>query len=106
MMEPRYDYNVPEELFKLIEDEFAGAKIAKRYLESKDTSIFKEWGKGLMEKTYELGTRPEFNDHMYEMIRLVAKKTGEVKFPHEAQRFIEIAPPRLGYDSKPDDPNF
>ena len=43
MMEPRYDYNVPEELFKLIEDEFAGAKIAKRYLESKDTSIFKEW---------------------------------------------------------------
>ena len=91
MMTPKFDYNVPEELFKLIEDEFGGAKIAEKYLESKDISVFEEWGKGLMEKTYELGTKPEYNDHMYEMIKLSAEKTGEITFPHEAQRFIEIA---------------
>jgi hypothetical protein len=91
MMQPRYDYNIPEELFKTIEGEFAGDRIAKKYLESKDASIFEEWGKNLMEKTYELGTKPEYNDHMYEMVKLVAEKTGEVRFPHEAQRFIEIA---------------
>jgi len=90
-MQSKYDYNIPEELFKSIEDEFAGAKIAEKYLESKDASVFEEWGKSLMERTYELGIKPEFNDHMYEMVKLVAEKTGEVRFPHEAQRFIEIA---------------
>lgn len=90
MMTPKFDYNVPEELFKLIEDEFGGAKIAEKYLESKDSSVFEEWGRNLMEKTYELGTKPEYNDHMYDMIKLSAEKTGEITFPHEAQRFIEI----------------
>ena len=91
MMTPKFDYNIPEELFKIIEEEFGGAKIAEKYLESKDTSIFEEWGKNLMEKTYELGIKPEYIDHMYEMVKLSAEKTGEIKFPHEAQRFIEIA---------------
>lgn len=91
MMQPRYDYNIKEELFKTIEDEFAGAKIAEKYLESKDISVFEEWGKNLMEKTYELGTKPEYIDHMYEVVKLSAEKTGEIRFPHEAQRFIEIA---------------
>ncbi|MHA2051051.1 MAG: hypothetical protein ACW986_15670 [Promethearchaeota archaeon] len=90
MMTPKYDYNVPEELFKLIEDEFGGAKIAEKYLESKNASVFEDWGKNLMEKTYELGTKPEYNDHMYDMVKLSAKETGEIRFPHEAQRFIEI----------------
>jgi hypothetical protein len=90
-MTPKFDYNVPEELFKLIEDEFGGAKIAEKYLESKDVSVFEEWGQNLMKKTYELGTKPEYNDHMYDMIKLSAEKTGEIRFPHEAQRFIEIA---------------
>jgi hypothetical protein len=90
-MQPRFDYNLSNELFKSIEDEFGGAKIAEKYLESKDVSIFEEWGKNLMERSYELGIKPEFNDHLYEMVQMVAEKTGEVKFPHEAQRFIEIA---------------
>ncbi len=90
MMQPRFDYNLKEELFKAIEDEFGGAKIAQKYLESKNVSVFEEWGKTLMEKTYELGTKPEFVDHLYEMVQLVSEKTGEVRFPHEAQRFIEI----------------
>ncbi|MFX0081833.1 MAG: hypothetical protein ACFE94_08780 [Candidatus Hodarchaeota archaeon] len=90
MMQPRYDYNIREELFKTIEEEFGGAKIAKKYLESKDASVFEEWGKNLMERTYELGIKPENIDHMYEMIKLSAEKTGEIRFPHEAQRFIEI----------------
>jgi len=90
-MTPKYDYNVSEELFKTIEDEFGGAKIAEKYLESKDISVFEEWGKNLMTKTYELGIKPEYNDHMYDMIKLTAEKTGEIRFPHEAQRFIEIA---------------
>ena len=90
MMTPKFDYNIPEELFKIIEEEFGGAKIAEKYLELKDTSIFEEWGKNLMMKAYELGTKPEFNDHMYDMVKLSAEKTGEIRFPHEAQRFIEI----------------
>jgi len=91
MMTPRFDYNIKEELFKTIEDEFGGAKIAEKYLESKDVSVFDEWGINLMKKTYELGIKPEFNDHMYDMVKLSAEKTGEIRFPHEAQRFIEIA---------------
>ncbi len=91
MMQPKFNYNISEELFKSIEDQFGGAKIAEKYLESKDDSVFKEWGKGLMEKTFELGVKPENMDHLYEMVQMVAEKTGEVKFPHEAQRFIEIA---------------
>jgi hypothetical protein len=90
-MQPKYDYNLPEELFKTIEEEFAGAKIVEKFLESEDASVFEEWGKELMEKTYELGIKPEYNDHLYEMVKMVAEKTGEVRFPHEAQRFIEIA---------------
>jgi len=89
-MTTKFDYNIPEELFKIIEEEFSGAKIAEKYLESKDGSVFEEWGKNLMEKTYELGTKPEYNDHMYDLIKLSAEKTGEITFPHEAQRFIEI----------------
>ncbi|HEA70668.1 hypothetical protein LCGC14_2938510 [marine sediment metagenome] len=91
MMQPKFNYNLSEELFKSIEDQFGGVKIAEKYLNSKDDSVFDEWGKNLMEKAYELGTKPEFNDHLYEMVQMVAKKTGEVRFPHEAQRFIEIA---------------
>ena len=91
MMTPKFDYNIKEELFKIIEEEFAGAKIAEKYLESKDISVFEEWGKNLMKKTYELGIKPEYNDHMYDMVKLSAEKTGEIRFPHEAQRFIEIA---------------
>ncbi len=90
MMQPKYNYNIPEELFKSIENDFAGAKIAQKYLDSKDASVFIEWGKGLMEKTYELGIKSEYRDHLYEMVQMVAEKTGEVAFPHEAQRFIEI----------------
>lgn len=91
MMQPRYDYNISEELFKTIEDEFAGKKVAEKYIESKDVSVFDEWGKNLMEKTYELGIKPEYIDHLYEMVKLNAEKSGETTFPHEAQRFIEIA---------------
>jgi hypothetical protein len=91
MMQPKYEYNLPEELFKTIEEEFGGKVIAEKYLQSKDISVFEEWGKNLMEKTYGLGTKPEFVDHTYEMIKFVDDETGEGRFPHEAQRFIEIA---------------
>lgn len=91
MMTPKYDYNVPEELFKIIEEEFGGRRIAEKYIESNNVSVFEEWGRNLMKKTYELGIKPEYNDHMYDMIKLSAEKTGEIRFPHEAQRFIEIA---------------
>jgi len=91
MMQPKYNFNIPEELFKTIEDEFGGEIIAQKYLDSKDITVFNEWGKNLMETTYKIGTKPEFVDHTYEMIKMVDDKTGEGRFPHEAQRFIEIA---------------
>jgi len=90
MMTPKFNYNVTEELFKAIEDEFGGAKIAEKYLQSKNVSVFEEWGKNLMEKTYELGTKPEYIDHLYEMVKFAAEKSRQTTFPHEAQRFIEI----------------
>ena len=90
MMQPKYEFNLSDELFKTIEEEFGGAKIAEKYLESKNISVFEEWGKNLMERTYEWGTKPEFMDHTYEMIKFVDDQTGEGRFPHEAQRFIEI----------------
>ena len=87
----KYNYHIPEELFQTIETEFDGEKIAKKYLESKDSSIFEEYGKNWMERTYELGKKPENSDRTYEMIKMAAEKTGQLLFPHEAQRFIEIA---------------
>ena len=47
MMQPKFNYNISEELFKSIEDQFGGAKIVEKYLESKNDSVFKEWGKGV-----------------------------------------------------------
>ncbi|HUX98424.1 MAG TPA: hypothetical protein VMV49_02605 [Candidatus Deferrimicrobium sp.] len=87
----KYDYNIPEELFQTIEKEFDGDIIAKKYLESKDASLFETYGKKWMERTYELGTKPENMDRAYEVLKMAAQKTGELLFPHEAQRFIEIA---------------
>ena len=91
MMQPKYNFNLSEKLFKAIEDEFAGDNIGQKYLDSKNVAVFDDWGKNLMEKAYELGTKPENVDHTYEMIQMVDDETGEGRFPHEAQRFIEIA---------------
>lgn len=87
----KYNYKISEELFQAIEKEFDGEAIAKKYLETKDDSIFKPYGKDWMTRTYELGTKPENIDRTYEMMKIAAEKTGELLFPHEAQRFIEIA---------------
>jgi hypothetical protein len=87
----KYEYNIPENLFQTIEQEFDGENIVKAYLESKNASIFKNYGQKWMERTYELGTKPENMDRTYEVLKIAAQKTGELLFPHEAQRFIEIA---------------
>ncbi len=91
MATPKYNYRISEDLFQTIEQEFDGKTIAKKFLETKDPSIFEEYGKNWMTRTYELGTKPEYIDRTYEMIKIAAKKTGQLLFPHEAQRFIEIA---------------
>ena len=89
---PVRNYRLSKDLFDAIENEFKTETIAKKYLESKDPQLFKEYGKNLMDRTYELGIKPEFSDRMYEMIQFATKETGgEVRFPHEPQRFIEIA---------------
>lgn len=87
----KYNYSISEDLFQAIEKEFDGETIAKKFLETKNTAIFDEYGKNWMTRTYELGTKPEYIDHTYEMIKFAAEKTGQLLFPHEAQRFIEIA---------------
>ncbi|NVM30258.1 MAG: hypothetical protein HWN65_15545 [Candidatus Helarchaeota archaeon] len=87
----KYNYKISDELFQTIEKEFDGAAIAKKFLESKDASIFEDYGKNWMQRTYELGTKPENMDRTYKMIKMAAEKTGQLLFPHEAQRFIEIA---------------
>lgn len=87
----KYNYKISEDLFQAIEKEFDGEAIAKKFLETKDASIFEEWGKNWMTRTHELASKPENIDHTYEMIKMMAEKTGQLLFPHEAQRFIEIA---------------
>ena len=87
----KYNYHISEELFQTIEKEFDGEAIAQKYLNSKDTALFESYGKAWMQRTYELGTKPENIDRTYEMLKIAAEKTGELLFPHEAQRFIEIA---------------
>ncbi|MFW9949134.1 MAG: hypothetical protein ACFFKA_03280 [Candidatus Thorarchaeota archaeon] len=91
MMQPNYNYNISEELFSAIEQNFSGIAIANKYIESRDKSLFEKWGKEWMDHTYNLSIKPEYNDHMFDMIKLAYEKTKEAKFPHEAQRFIEIA---------------
>ena len=89
---PVRNYRISKDLFDAIENEFKTETIAKKYLESKDPNLFKEHGKKLMEKTYELGSKPEYSDRIYELIQMAGKDTGgEVIFPHVPQRFIEIA---------------
>ncbi len=87
----KYNYSISEDLFQAIEKEFDGEAIAKKFLETKDASVFEENGKNWMVRTHELGTKPENIDRTYEMMKLAAEKTGQLLFPHEAQRFIEIA---------------
>lgn len=91
MSTQKFEYSISEELFQAIEQEFDGKTIAQRYLQSKDATIFETYGANWMRRTYELSIKPEYLDHTYEMIKQAAKKTGQLLFPHEAQRFIEIA---------------
>ncbi|MFW9951581.1 MAG: hypothetical protein ACFFKA_15810 [Candidatus Thorarchaeota archaeon] len=99
MMQPNFNYNISEELFAAIENNFSGELIASKYIESKDKALFEKWGKDWMDYTYKLAIKPEYNDHMFDMIKLAYEKTEEVKFPHEAQRFIEIANLAIHYMS-------
>ena len=87
----KYNYHISEDLFQAIEKEFDGETIAKKYLETKDAAIFETYGKNWMTRTYELGSKPEHIDRAYEVLKMAAEKTGQLLFPHEAQRFIEIA---------------
>ena len=89
---PVRNYRISNEVFEAIENEFKAETIAKKYIETKDPKLFKEYGKKLMDLTYELGTKAENVDRIYEMVQIAANQTGgEVRFPYEPQRFIEIA---------------
>jgi len=87
----KYNYEIPETLFQMIETEFDGETIANKYLESKNAAVFEDYGKKWMQRTYELGIKSENIDRAYEVLKAVAQDTATLLFPHEAQRFIEIA---------------
>lgn len=90
-MTVKYDFYISDELFQTIEKEFDGEAIAKKYAESKSTKDFEEYGKQLMKRTMELSNQEKYRDRTYEVLLESAKKTGELTFPHIAQRYIEIA---------------
>ncbi|MFX0133694.1 MAG: hypothetical protein ACFFDN_08625 [Candidatus Hodarchaeota archaeon] len=90
-MVTKYNYKLSENLFAAIESEFDGGAIAKKYVETKDKSIFNDFGKNWMKKTLELGNQEQYIDHTYEMIKKIGEKTGQGLFPNGPQRFIEIA---------------
>ena len=90
-MTVKYDFYISDELFETIEKEFDGEAIAKKYAESKSIADFEEYGKQLMKRTMELSDQEKYRDRTYEVLLEAAKKTGELNFPHVAQRYIEIA---------------
>ncbi|MEM2133571.1 MAG: hypothetical protein QXG44_01875 [Candidatus Jordarchaeaceae archaeon] len=90
-MAEKYDFYIKDELFETIEKEFDGEAIAKKYAASKNIKDFEEWGKQLMLRTMELSDQEKYRDRTYEVLLEAAKKTGQLIFPHVAQRYIEIA---------------
>ncbi len=90
-MAEKYDFYISDELFETIEKEFDGEAIAKKYARSKSITDFEEYGKQLMKRTMELSNQEKYRDRTYEVLLEAAKKTGELLFPHVAQRHIEIA---------------
>ncbi|MFB0562083.1 MAG: hypothetical protein ACETWM_12840 [Candidatus Lokiarchaeia archaeon] len=90
-MAAKNSYYIDDELFETIEKEFDGEAIAKKYAESKDIKDFEKYGKQLMKRTIELSDQEKFRDRTYKVLLEAAKKTGELNFPHVAQRYIEIA---------------
>lgn len=90
-MGEKYQYYIPDELFNTLEKEFDAEAIAKKYTNTKSVKDFEEYGKQLMKRTIELGDQEKYRDHTYEVLLEAAKKTGELIFPHVAQRYIEIA---------------
>lgn len=83
-------FKIPDELFQQIENEFNCEALSKRYAETKNLDVFKEFGQSWMKRTIELGKMDKYMDHTYEMIKQVAEKFN-LNFPNEPQRFIEIA---------------
>ncbi|MGQ9721881.1 MAG: hypothetical protein ACUVXA_11235 [Candidatus Jordarchaeum sp.] len=90
-MAEKYDFYIKDELFETIEKEFDGETIAKKYAQSKNIKDFEEYGKQLMLRTIELSDQEKYRDRTYQVLLESAKKTGELIFPHVAQRYIEIA---------------
>ncbi|MHA1580533.1 MAG: hypothetical protein ACTSUQ_13025 [Candidatus Freyarchaeota archaeon] len=90
-MSEKYQFYIADELYETIEKEFDGEEIAKKYAQSKSIEDFKEYGKKLMERTMELSDQEKYRDRTYEVLLEAAKKTGQLIFPHVAQRYIEIA---------------
>lgn len=87
-----YNYNISDELYLTLEDEFNAEKIAKKYAESKSDSDFEEYGKNLMKRTMELGDLDKYKDRTYELLLEKSEKLGgRFYFPHVPQRFLEIA---------------
>jgi len=52
-------------------------------------SVFSGFGKAWMETALELGEK--HSDQTYEVLKQAAEKTSMLRFPHVAQRFVEIA---------------
>jgi hypothetical protein len=90
-MGEKYQYYIADELYETIEKEFDAEAIAKKYAKSKSIKDFEEYGKQLMKRTMELSDQEKYRDHTYEVLLEAAEKTGELIFPHAAQRYIEIA---------------
>jgi len=60
----------------------------KEEIEDIAKEMFGEYGRNLMVNAMELGKK--YSDKTYEVIKMVAEKTGVGSFPHECQRFLEI----------------
>ncbi|MEM3526331.1 MAG: hypothetical protein QXV37_02865 [Candidatus Jordarchaeaceae archaeon] len=90
-MGEKYQYNIADELFNIIEKEFDAETIAKKYAETRSIKDLEEYGEQLMKRTMELSDQEKYRDRTYEVLLEAAKKTGELIFPHVAQRYIEIA---------------
>ena len=88
-----WTYYLNDEMLRAIGDEFNPNKVTEKAAAKSDIKemrrIFEEYGRDLAKRSLDLGKKyPERN---YEVIKQVAEQTRVGSFPHEFQRFLEIA---------------
>ena len=100
MPSQRLSYDLNEGVLKSISEEFSPEKVTRQFAEALASKgkneiekvareVFRNYGKGWMKRSLELGEK--HTDATYETLTKAIAKTGVMYFPLVPQRFVEIA---------------